>query len=76
MPSRRGRRAAPAAAPASGPESDRADSADRSARITEGALLARAKAGDVAAFEQLSAAYADRLYMLLLRLLEIGRAHV
>ena len=36
---------------------------------TEAALLARAKAGDVGAFEQLSAAYADRLYMLLLRLL-------
>jgi RNA polymerase sigma-70 factor, ECF subfamily len=36
---------------------------------TEATLLARAKAGDVGAFEQLSAAYADRLYMLLLRLL-------
>jgi RNA polymerase sigma-70 factor, ECF subfamily len=36
---------------------------------TEAALLARAKAGDVGAFEQLSAAYADRLFMLLLRLL-------
>jgi RNA polymerase sigma-70 factor, ECF subfamily len=36
---------------------------------TEAALLARAKAGDVAAFERLSGGYADRLYMLLLRLL-------
>jgi len=36
---------------------------------TEADLLARARAGDVAAFEQLSGAYADRLYMLLLRLL-------
>ena len=36
---------------------------------TEAHLLARARAGDVGAFEQLSGAYADRLYMLLLRLL-------
>jgi RNA polymerase sigma-70 factor (ECF subfamily) len=36
---------------------------------TEASLLARAKAGDVDAFEQLSGAYADRLFMLLLRLL-------
>jgi RNA polymerase sigma-70 factor, ECF subfamily len=36
---------------------------------TEASLLARARAGDVAAFEQLSGAYADRLFMLLLRLL-------
>jgi RNA polymerase sigma-70 factor (ECF subfamily) len=36
---------------------------------TEAVLLARAKAGDVDAFEELSGAYADRLYMLLLRLL-------
>ncbi|HEY1916946.1 MAG TPA: sigma-70 family RNA polymerase sigma factor [Streptosporangiaceae bacterium] len=36
---------------------------------TESNLLARAQAGDVAAFEQLSGAYADRLFMLLLRLL-------
>jgi len=36
---------------------------------TEASLLARAQAGDVAAFERLSSAYADRLYMLLLRLL-------
>jgi RNA polymerase sigma-70 factor (ECF subfamily) len=36
---------------------------------TEAELIARAQAGDVAAFEQLSGAYADRLFMLLLRLL-------
>jgi RNA polymerase sigma-70 factor, ECF subfamily len=36
---------------------------------TEAGLIARAKAGDVAAFERLSGAYADRLFMLLLRLL-------
>ena len=36
---------------------------------TEASLLARAQAGDVGAFEELSAAYADRLFMLLLRLL-------
>ena len=36
---------------------------------TEASLLARAQAGDVAAFEQLSGAYADRLFMLLVRLL-------
>jgi RNA polymerase sigma-70 factor, ECF subfamily len=36
---------------------------------TEASLLARAQAGDVGAFERLSSAYADRLFMLLLRLL-------
>ena len=36
---------------------------------TEASLLARAQTGDVAAFERLSSAYADRLFMLLLRLL-------
>jgi RNA polymerase sigma-70 factor, ECF subfamily len=36
---------------------------------TEASLIARAQAGDVAAFERLSGAYADRLFMLLLRLL-------
>jgi RNA polymerase sigma-70 factor (ECF subfamily) len=36
---------------------------------TEAALVARAQAGDVSAFERLSGAYADRLFMLLLRLL-------
>ncbi len=36
---------------------------------TEAELIARARAGDVAAFERLSGAYADRLFMLLLRLL-------
>ena len=36
---------------------------------TEAGLLARAQAGDVGAFERLSGAYADRVFMLLLRLL-------
>jgi RNA polymerase sigma-70 factor (ECF subfamily) len=36
---------------------------------TEASLLARAQAGDITAFEQLSSGYADRLFMLLLRLL-------
>ncbi|HEY2284776.1 MAG TPA: sigma-70 family RNA polymerase sigma factor [Streptosporangiaceae bacterium] len=36
---------------------------------TEADLLAQARSGDMAAFEQLSGAYADRLFMLLLRLL-------
>ena len=36
---------------------------------TEASLLARAQAGDVGAFERLSGAYADRLFMLLVRLL-------
>ena len=36
---------------------------------TEASLLTRAQAGDVNAFERLSSAYADRLFMLLLRLL-------
>jgi len=36
---------------------------------TEASLIARAKAGDSVAFEQLSGAYADRIFMLLLRLL-------
>ena len=36
---------------------------------TEASLIARAQAGDIAAFERLSGAYADRLFMLLLRLL-------
>ena len=40
---------------------------DRAA--TEAALIARAQAGDVAAFECLSGEYADRVFMLLLRLL-------
>jgi RNA polymerase sigma-70 factor (ECF subfamily) len=39
------------------------------AEATEADLVARAQAGDVAAFEQLSGAYADRLFMLVLRLL-------
>ncbi|MGN6678998.1 MAG: RNA polymerase sigma factor, partial [Streptosporangiaceae bacterium] len=36
---------------------------------TESSLIAPAKAGDPVAFEQLSSAYADRIFMLLLRLL-------
>jgi RNA polymerase sigma-70 factor, ECF subfamily len=36
---------------------------------TEASLLARAQAGDITAFEQLSGGYADRLFMLLVRLL-------
>ena len=36
---------------------------------TEASLLTRAQAGDIDAFEELSGAYADRLFMLLLRLL-------
>ena len=36
---------------------------------TESSLIARAKAGEAVAFEQLSSAYADRIFMLLLRLL-------
>jgi len=36
---------------------------------TEASLIARAQAGDVGAFERLSGAYADRVFMLLLRLL-------
>ena len=36
---------------------------------TEASLVARAQAGDVPAFEQLSSRYADRLFLLLLRLL-------
>jgi RNA polymerase sigma-70 factor (ECF subfamily) len=36
---------------------------------TEAGLIARAQAGDVGAYERLSGAYADRLFMLLLRLL-------
>ena len=36
---------------------------------TEASLIARAQAGDVAAFERLSGGYADRLFILLVRLL-------
>jgi RNA polymerase sigma-70 factor, ECF subfamily len=44
-----------------------ADSPD--AADTEATLVSRAQAGDVRAFERLSGAYADRLFMMLLRLL-------
>jgi RNA polymerase sigma-70 factor (ECF subfamily) len=60
MPPLRGKRA---------PESAGTDPADPTTTATEASLLARAQAGDVGAFEQLSGAYADRLFMLLLRLL-------
>jgi RNA polymerase sigma-70 factor (ECF subfamily) len=46
-----------------------ADQAAADAADTEASLIARAQAGDVNAFERLSSAYADRLFMLLLRLL-------
>ena len=45
------------------------EAADAAAAATEASLLARAQAGDIDAFEELSGAYADRLFMLLLRLL-------
>ena len=51
------------------PESASADAATEAGAATEATLIARARAGDVGAFEQLSGAYADRLFMLLLRLL-------
>ena len=47
----------------------RAGQRDADAADTEASLIARAQAGDVSAFERLSSAYADRLFMLLLRLL-------
>ena len=46
-----------------------AASAITSSAATEAELVARAQAGDVGAFEQLSGAHADRVFMLLLRLL-------
>ena len=60
------------AAGAPGPGSSansRAASAITSSAATEAELVAQAQAGDVGAFAQLSSAYADRLFMLLLRLL-------
>ena len=60
MPPLRGRRSLESAA---------ADAATEAGAATEATLIARARAGDVGAFEQLSGAYADRLFMLLLRLL-------
>src|SRR5207247_4093223 len=61
---RAGRPALVAARVMAGPDGHVPDAAE-----TEASLLARAQAGDVAAFERLSGAYADRLFMLLLRLL-------
>ena len=46
-----------------------ATGAAATAAETEAGLLARAQAGDAGAFERLSGAYTDRLFMLLLRLL-------
>jgi len=60
MPPSRGRRS---------PESSSADAATEAGAATEATLIARARAGDVGAFEQLSGGYADRLFTLLLRLL-------
>jgi RNA polymerase sigma-70 factor (ECF subfamily) len=54
----------PEGQPAPDPTEHARDPAD-----TEASLLARAQAGDVGAFERLSGAYADRVFMLLLRLL-------
>jgi RNA polymerase sigma-70 factor (ECF subfamily) len=48
---------------------DPAAAAPDAPAATEAGLLARAQAGDIGAFEQLSSRYADRLFMLLLRLL-------
>jgi RNA polymerase sigma-70 factor, ECF subfamily len=59
--------AAPADPPAANVPASNLPATDPPA--TEASLIARAQAGDVGAFEQLSGAYADRLYMLLLRLL-------
>jgi RNA polymerase sigma-70 factor, ECF subfamily len=52
-----------------GNRSPEPEASDAAAAATEASLLARAQAGDIDAFEQLSGAYADRLFMLLLRLL-------
>src|SRR6516165_2495951 len=54
----------PEGRPAPDPVTHAPDPAD-----TEASLLARAQAGDVGAFERLSSAYADRVFMLVLRLL-------
>jgi RNA polymerase sigma-70 factor (ECF subfamily) len=56
----------PATSPATGPP---ATSPATKPPGTEADLVARAQAGDIGAFERLSSAYADRLFMLLLRLL-------
>jgi RNA polymerase sigma-70 factor (ECF subfamily) len=63
MPPLRGKRALEAVA------ADAAATAADEPAATEAGLVVRAQAGDVAAFEQLSSGYADRLFMLLLRLL-------
>jgi len=55
---------APEGRPAPDPREHAPDPSD-----TEASLLAQAQAGDVGAFERLSGAYADRVFMLALRLL-------
>ena len=45
------------------PEPAATDSTAAGSPATEAELVARAQAGDVGAFEQLSSAYADRLFM-------------
>jgi len=57
----------PAASPAS--RASAASAVSSVSPVAEAELIARAQAGDVGAFERLSGAYADRLFMLLLRLL-------
>jgi RNA polymerase sigma-70 factor, ECF subfamily len=74
LPSRGERASESAAADSPGTGLPGPDPTGRSPRApdspaTEAELVARAQAGDVGAFEQLSSAYADRLFMLLLRLL-------
>jgi RNA polymerase sigma-70 factor (ECF subfamily) len=67
---RRGKRAPEPAVPAVGVAArGSAASVSPQPGETEASLVARAQAGDVGAFERLSSAYADRLFMLLLRLL-------
>jgi RNA polymerase sigma-70 factor, ECF subfamily len=77
MPPLRGKRAAARGSAATGPATAgpattgpaTTGPATTGPATTEARLLDRAQAGDVGAFEELSGAYADRLYMLLLRLL-------
>jgi RNA polymerase sigma-70 factor, ECF subfamily len=51
------------------PDAAVTESASAPGAAPDARLLARAQGGDVAAFEELSSRYADRLFMLLLRLL-------
>jgi RNA polymerase sigma-70 factor, ECF subfamily len=61
--------APPPSSPSPGEGAPAAGGPATGAPATEAELIARAQAGDVAAFEVLSGEYADRLFMLLLRLL-------